>query len=486
MSIAISLAFIVSIVVYVGIGYRLSKKTTHLADLIPLAKGKQASVRDAKEFSSSTVATTISLATIILAYFELAPSMGIWLLWTVATTAIGIALLAFVSRRILRKLSAYENKPSLHEFLGTEFSSPLVSMVGAFCTSIGFLLIFSVELTVGARFLAGLVPEVPQWITISLLSLIGFLYTSLGGFRAVIRTDFIQMRFIWLLIIALASFFIVYIVQHPLAIHNIPNQLYSFTPVSGLGAFLFGIAVMNIPTHVSNMSIWQRIAASPQPSTVIRGLWSSVLASSLSWGTLVVLAILAFCISTPVAGENFLITLLKDISQQPGGNLVLFFVGLGLYGAMLSTASTQLIVVSHTIYEDIISKYRNKPLNERLQEKNELTLSRKILFFSAIVAVAVVELLQQSSFSIADLVFAIYGGQLVLFPIIMAALFLKRERLKKLSKSANWAILIGFIFGWGSAIVGKAFQYNSLIFLAPAISIFSSGIVLLAGSLNRK
>ncbi len=485
MSIAVSVALIVSIIIYIGVGYRLSKKTKGLADLIPLVGGQQASVRNANEFSSSTVATTISLATIIVAYFELIPQMGLWLLWTVVTTALGIGLLAIASKQILKKMSSYDHKPSLHEFLGAEFSSPLVSLVGAFCTSVGFLLIFAVELTVGARFLAGLIPQVPQWITIGLLSFIGFLYTALGGFRAVIRTDYIQMRFIWLLIISLAVFIGVYIYISPSNIDRIPNNLYNFSLTKGIGAFLFGIAIMNIPTHVSNMSIWQRIAASSQTKTVVLGLWNSVLGSALSWGSLVLIAVLAFSLSTPVEGENFLITFLKDISSLPGGTVVIFCVALGLYGAMLSTASTQLIVVSHTIYEDIVSKYRNKTLKERLAEKDELSFSRRILLISAIVAVVFVEFLNLTGFSIADLVFAIYGGQLVLFPIILAALFLSKNTLKNLSVSANWAILIGFISGWGSAFIGKAINDSNMIFLAPAISIFSSSFILMAGRLIK-
>ena len=44
------------------------------------------------------------------------------------------------------------------------------------------------------------------------LSVAAFLYTALGGFRAVIVTDRIQMISIWLLLIALPVYYIYHIV----------------------------------------------------------------------------------------------------------------------------------------------------------------------------------------------------------------------------------------------------------------------------------
>ena len=117
-------ALLVSFVIYLYIGFSNWKFTKGLGDLIPIIFGKIASVRTTDEFSSSTVAATISLATVIIAYFELAGYFGFWLFWTALTTSLGLAVVSLAAKRIWQKLSEYDHRPSLHEFLGEEFHSP--------------------------------------------------------------------------------------------------------------------------------------------------------------------------------------------------------------------------------------------------------------------------------------------------------------------------------------------------------------------------
>jgi len=480
MSSVVLIALLVSIVIYMIIGITLSKTTRELGDMIPLVFGKQASVNSTGEFSASTVAATISLATVIVAYFELVPAFGIWLMWTVLTTSLGFILLWFLAPRIWSKMMEYDHRPTLHEFLGTEFHSPVVAMVGAICTSIGFLLIFAVELSVGSRFLSALIPEIPEWLTVICLSLTGFAYTSLGGFRAVIRTDILQMRFIWLMLVALIIFFVVTICQshNPLLLlKKIPPDIYNFSYREGLIAFIAGVFVMNIPTHITNMSIWQRISAAQKPAFVVKGIFRSALGSAASWGLLVILACGAMMFVAPQKGENLLNVLLIFMSKSLLGQILVFCVVLGLLGAMLSTASTQLIVVSHTLYEDVFSKLRKSKLSERLNVKKELLYSRILLISTAILAVGIVEILKYSGFSIADLVFAIYGGQLVLFQSIIIALYGNREKLRPLANTANIAIIAGFVTGWGSAILGNFLNVENMVFLAPVMSIGTSFVI---------
>jgi Na+/proline symporter len=163
--------------------------------------------------------------------------------------------------------------------------------------------------------------------------------------------------------------------------------------------------------------------------------------------------------------------------------VVLFFTTLGLYGAMLSTASTQLIAVSHTLYADVFSQIRKRYLTEGIESKRELNISRLILVLAAIISTILVQLLSNAGFSIADLVFAIYGAQLGLCPLVISALLLDRERLKKL---AALAVSAGFITGWGSAIYGRFTANTNLVFLAPVLSLIVSSILLFTGFLNSK
>ena len=94
-----------------------------------------------------------------------------------------------------------------------------------------------------------------------------------------------------------------------------------------------------------------------------------------------------------------------------------------------------------------------------------------------------VQVLSMVGFSIADLVFAIYGSQVGLCPLAISALLLKRRQLNRMSDWAASAVSAGFVIGWGSAAFGVLTKQASLVFLAPAFSLVVSGILLAAGFL---
>ena len=477
-------ALLLSAVIYLAVGFALGKHNQTLGDLFPIIFGRNAKVQSIDEFSTSTVATTVSLATIVLAYFELAGYFGVWLLWTALTTSIGMVILSFASKRIWEKMSAYKHRPSMHEFIGVEFNSKTVAFVASACTSVGFLLIFATELVVGSKFLAGLVPSIPQWATVVFLSTVGFAYTLFGGFRAVIKTDQLQMKFIWALIFVLGGYYIYYVLQNgglQTNLNKVPSGLLDFSSKPGLGYFLVGIAVMNIPTHISNMAVWQRISGAKSPEIVEKGIRKSIYGVAISWSLLSLLAVFAYMIVTPTSGQTLLTDLLNAISGSAVGECVLFVVVFGLYGAMLSTASTNLIVVGHTISEDIFAKFRKGSVEERVDSKKEFLFSKFILVGATLVAIFLVEGLKYFGFSIADLVFAIYGGALALFPLILVALYSNRKRLTSLSGFATAAVIAGFLFGWCAAIYGKTINDSNLIFLSPGLSILASGLIISLG-----
>jgi Na+/proline symporter len=491
MSIIVISALLLAFIIYIAVGMVLGIRTRSVADLLPLALSRQARVKNSTEFSASTVATTISLATVVMAFFELAQRLGVWLFWTVITTSAGLLVVRLLANRIWQRMSVYDHRPTLNEFLGKEYNSGMLSYVGAICTSLGFLCAFAVELTVGSRFFAGLIPAVPPWSVVIILSVVAFIYTAAGGFRAVIITDRIQMVSIWLLLLSLPVFYIYYITNHGGWAENfikIPPQTINFSYREGLIPFLLGVLVINVPTFISDISIWQRIAGAQKNQTVIGGLWRSVFSSASTWGFFAILACFAFMIVRPIQGVNPLLSVVNVIGDTKGflSACVLFLTVLGLYGAMLSTASTQLIAVSHTLYEDVFSHIRKHSLNERLKSKRELNISRFILVLAAVISTMLVELLSSVGFSIADLVFAIYGAQLGLCPLVIVALFLKREQLSGLSVSAALAVSAGFVTGWSTAIYGRLTQNTGLVFLAPVTSLVISSLLLFIGFLTAK
>ena len=289
---------------------------------------------------------------------------------------------------------------------------------------------------------------------------------------------------IWLLLISLSVFYYHYIGDHGGWDYNygkVREEIKYFTWRDSLPSFLLGIFIINTLAYVVDMSVWQRIAGAGEEKIVLKGLWQSVLFSAATWAILISLACLTFVVIFPNESENPLITLLKYIFTEEMflGKVVIFLVTLGICGAMLSTASTQLIAVSHTIYEDLTTLFRKMTFQNRLDSTKEVTFSRIILVAAALLGVVLVELLRFIGFSVADLVFAIYGAQLGLLPPILLILFKKKETsLKHFSKWAGAAILLGFMAGWGSAIYGKVQGNSDLIFLSPCISLLVSALLI--------
>ena len=112
MGLTIIAALLLTLVVYLGIGLAVGRKTRDVADLLPLIEGRRARVKDSTEFSTATVATTISLATVIMALFELSQYLGLWLLWTMVTTAAGLLVVRVFAGRIWLRMSACCRRPN--------------------------------------------------------------------------------------------------------------------------------------------------------------------------------------------------------------------------------------------------------------------------------------------------------------------------------------------------------------------------------------
>lgn len=478
-------SLLVSGAFYIALSIRLHRNAVALDDHLPLTSGRQARVMNSAEFSAATVATTISLATVILAYAELASFLGLWLLWTVITTAIGILVVRFVAPRIWRRLAQFgQGRPTLHGFLGYSFDSSLLMRSAAICTSLGFLGALAVELTVGSRFLAALAPGISSLVSVPLIAAIGVAYTMLGGFRAVVITDRVQMAAIWAAIAAL--FIAIYFIAQASGgisqtIGLLPKDIYDFSWREGLASFLVGIFIINVPTFLADMSIWQRIAATPSERIVTSGLWSSVFQAAASWSCLAILSVLLVGVVAPEEGVNPLFTFMRQIGTS-GVPVLLscFVVGVvGLYAASLSTASTQLIAAGHTLHTDLLRPQKTE--GRSLDDPSELAFSRTLLLVTSVASVIVVWILTEAGFSIADLVFAVYGAQLGLVPVVLLALFVDRSALRNLAPWAAAAALVGFLSGWGSAAVGKIYGIGDLVFLAPAASLIASAAILGVG-----
>lgn len=467
---------------FLALGFYFFLRIKGLSDFLPIAKTGRARVRSSGAFSASTVATSISLATLISAYFSLANYFGLWLLWTGITAAAGMYLVYVFSGRIAAKLDGYSYVPSIHEFLSHEYSAPVLRPVAAIFTVVGLLLLLATELLVGSGFLALIIPGAPRLLLVAGLSLIPLTYVILGGFETVIISDRLQMAFIWIMIPAL---FAALILSQGATLGTILDAV-ELQPInSGLVWFLVGILLMNVPTHLSSITVWQRISASTDRTVLQKGLFQSSVGILVSWSFLVLIAWAATKVVPAASGAEILQGLLLRAASGPLGLPLVFIIVVGLYCALLSTASTFLIAVGHTFTTDIFS-WEKHGGRETEAPRRHLGLSRAIIVVTTIVACGVVELFDHLGYRIEDIIFSIYGGALALFPPMVLALLRPTKNLSQMSGYALWSIAVGFSAGWAVAIGGKAAGSQNLVFMSPAIGMLASSVVMLVGALRHR
>jgi Na+/proline symporter len=310
----------------------------------------------------------------------------------------------------------------------------------------------------------------------------------LGGFRVVIQTDRIQMIVIWLAIAALAGVVAVLASSSggiPALVSRAPNGIFDFSWRDGLTPFLIGIAIINIPTFIADMSVWQRLAGVREEGAVGRGISRSAVGALVSWTLLAILACFVVTLVAATPGTNPLSTFL-GVAYGQGGILapvLVFVVIAGLYAAALSTASTQLIAAGGTLHLDLLrGRGYFAPLADTA---TELRFARILIVILGLFSIAIVELLRAAGFSITDMVFALYGSQLGMVPVVLLALAGDRRRNAGLGRWAAAAVTLGFVAGWGTAGYGKWVGDADLVFLAPlaslALSLTICGGALIAG-----
>ncbi|MCP5534432.1 MAG: hypothetical protein H7A48_14775 [Akkermansiaceae bacterium] len=476
--------------IYVFIGFLSSRGVRKTEQFLPVDSGRTY-VRNGKEFAASTVATSISMATVVLAIFELYPYLRLWLLWPVLTTAAGLILVRFCATRIWDRVCGDGGsiRLSLHDFLGKTYGTKSITLVAASATTLGFLGVLAVELTVASKFLSRFGPSaIPGFAWLLIIAAVLLVYVAAGGYRAVIVTDRIQMGTIVGFLVA-GTLMVVALMTSKSGNDTAGTTLSGegnralFPVADGFTSFMIGILIINVPAALSDMSVWMRVAASENRKAVTDGLASSALGAAATWTWIVVLALCAFLLFGTPESEHPLFVLLNgtlNVGSTYADVLVLVAI-VGLFGAALSTGSTQVMAAVHALYRDILGNLRPVGENNRLAGEEGLLGVRAALIVLLVFAVVVVEGLNRLGFSIADLVFAIYGAQLSLFPPVVLALFSRSKSLRSSALPALLAVIFGFVGGWASAIIGKIIGNADMVFLAPAVSLFGSVIVLFGG-----
>jgi Na+/proline symporter len=430
--------------------------------------------------SLSFFCSQMSLATVFIAITQLTPTLGWALIWSPITFSLGYLILGlFFAPKIARSVQPGE---TIHGFIGKRFQSQLLCKTSAIITVIGLLGMFAVELLVGAFVFRGPFGSADVYFPVLLcLSLCVIAYSILGGFKTVLENDFIQgVLIIGLLLI---MFFIAQSAPKP--------------PTPALNGNLFispwlilSFSLINIPFPLIDMTAWQRIGSSTNPTASRMGLVIASFLFFLSWTFLLwaSTSISGSVVPKDIIGgfDNIFVTW-ADVSFSRTIAVSLCFAGMA--AAILGSADTALIGAGQTISSDLLPL--NKP-NDLTGNQRMIVRARIYMILGAVIGLIICGTLLYLGLRVADIIFIVFGSSLSLLPSVVYALFSNNDHITKLKSTAFFSITIGSISSWIFGITAYSFPSLSLsVFDSPIIAvsisslIFVIGIIMLQLKLNR-
>jgi len=471
-------AILLPCVLYIWLALKERPHVKSLADFFPLTRHLEGVA-----YSRSTVSAGVSLATVILTLVNLAPFLGLSLFVTIASYALSFVILRWAAGAILQ---ANPTNDTLQGWLGAEYSSAGVRLTALLFSFIGYVSIFSMELLVGVTVLEPFLGKgVLAFAFVYLIFIVA--YSVISGFRAIVATEQWQFRFVVTAICVLVVLvpLLAFGGNHTVAIGGIVTGL--LKAWSAPWAFVVGIICMNVPAPFADAATWQRLCATRSVEDARLGLGRAVPWFIFIWGGLILCASLISGIATEIhafdSSKGSLMTFLISTLAQ-GGVLhlsLLFLFILGLFSAMITTADSLLLVSAQMFTQDL---RRLHPESEPARDARGLRVARTSLAVIALISFALFAIFQWLKFDVVQLIFAIYGAHIALFPAVIAALYFKdRIHLASAAPAAWLSTAIGFACGWGSALYGKNSGQLDWLYNAPAVAFIGSVAVFLALSI---
>ncbi|WP_415712915.1 sodium:solute symporter family transporter [Maridesulfovibrio sp.] len=472
---AVMMAIFIPALLYFAKARAEQKNIKGIQDFFPLKRSLSTG-----EYRSTTVAAGMSLATVFIAFINLAPFLGFTLIISVVTFAISFLLLYFFVPKIM-KLNP--DNESIQTYLGKSYQSKSIRKVAIFFTLIGYISIFCMELIVGVTVLEPFLGNyVIAFSAVYLVFVI--VYSLMSGYRAVIATDVWQLRFVVVGIGILYIFAVwkIFGTQQSATVSQLAADISnSWVPA---WSFVFGITAMNLPAPISDTGTWQRLCSTRDSKTAQKGVLHVAFMFILFWGALVFIGVSLSKIAlsagfNPASGSLMSWVITSLTSGGAFGLILLFALFLGLFSAMISTADSLLIVAGQLLAIDILEL-----ANRGNNTQDILRKARIAMAVIAIISFFLFSIFYLLKFDVVQLVFSVYGAQLAMFPSVLASLCLRnRMDLTKASFAGMLSILCGFSAGWVSALYGKFGGNPNWLYNSPVCALAVSTIVFLLFSI---
>ncbi len=261
-------------------------------------------------------------------------------------------------------------------------------------------------------------------ITVVVVAIATLTYSVLGGLKKDIATDIFQTITIFLAIVITIVFIVVESSWESL--NSLPDQYFDGT---GYGIiFPIGVLVFFSPAFVGRYDFWQRIISAKDSNAAKRSLWFSIIPIIIAYCVFVFLGMYAKANS---AGDDIAnISVLWSV-ENILPTWAFAVVGIGLYGAVMSTADTLLNVSSVSLWKlvDIIRPDEDTP-------KRKLLSIRLMSFFVGIIACLLILVVPE----IVLLIVGAFSSLAIITPTVLYIIFSKKPS----GFIATWSLIIPY------------------------------------------
>ena len=290
----------------------------------------------------------------------------------------------------LRRFAAHFNALTVPDYLASRFvpvggnATPL-RLAGAIVVVFASLL-YLVAIFKGAGHLFERFLEVPYGVAVGLTLLIVMLYTSIGGFVSVVRTDVIQGA-----LMVLGSMTMFYFITRAAggvtAITALPAQpetAFLFELNGGIAfVVLLGIALSGSLKLMVDPRQLSRFYAVKDEREMRRGVWVAVIGLAVVQFCLFPIGIYAHLIMDGVTDTDLIVpTLINDPAVFP--LWAADFLIVAIVAAAMSSMDSVLLVAASTLYKNIVAPLRREVASTR----SEVAWTRgAVIAFAALAAV---------------------------------------------------------------------------------------------------
>lgn len=352
------IVFILYIVVVFAVTYYFRIKQDQVSTENYLVSNKNLSAWDVAFSSSAAVFTSAG----VLFAFGLAiafgmPGYGIFVAFLLSPLLLAIFAPYFY------RIAKEKNILTLSDFFRERFG-PYSEKIYAF-VSITFLFgwmvgAFNINIALLERFL-----EIDKYVATFISFVVVITYLTVGGFRAIVKTD--KLQFLIMLVFSLT---LVFFIKNPVPVIETVNLTAWFSGAFWLFAPVFFWA------NIANSAAWQPIIAAKNKETARNGMLISTVLGFLFYGPIIWLSA-TFARDLPGINPN--LALFEGIGTLfPILLTPLLFVA--VYAAMMSTLDTSLFYTSSNTVKNILPEKLKK-------ERGEVFLTKLFIVMFALLAI---------------------------------------------------------------------------------------------------